>query len=104
MYMREYILVWRISGETDTVRHSGFWVQLLEQLIVGSARNKRVFSKYQMSSLNLQTNLNSGVLDIQSSILPEFQPNNRLDLLLLGLCLLGCNSISLSGSSPERPL
>src|SRR3954454_16961878 len=107
MYMREYILGRRISGETGTVRHSESWVQLLKQLTVVSARNKQIFSKYQLSSLDLQANLNSGVPDIQTSgvpILPEFQPNNRLDLLLLGLCLLGRNSISLSGSSPERPL
>src|SRR3954451_8549536 len=92
MYMREYILGRRISGEMGTVRHSESWVQLLKQLTVVSARNKRIFSKYQLSSLDLRANLNSGVPDIRTSGHPEFQPNNRLDLLLLGLCLLGHNN------------
>src|SRR3954468_17932549 len=73
MYMREYILGRRISGETGTVRHSESWVQLLKQLTVVSARNKRIFSKYQLSSLDLRTNLNSGVPDIRTSGHPEFQ-------------------------------
>ena len=57
MYMREYILVWRISGETGTVRRSKFWVYLLEEWVIDKYdkyKEKRVSFKYQMSSLKTE--------------------------------------------------
>ena len=69
-------------------------------------KEKRVSFKYQMSCLDLRANPNSGLPDIRTSGVPyPGVPAHYLpDLHFLGLCHMGRNSISLSGSSPERPL
>src|SRR4051794_26545235 len=51
--------------------------------------------------LEVQT---TGAPDCQCSRLLEHRANVHLDLHFIGLCHMGRNSISLSGSSPERPL